>query len=60
MSGFWQIYAGYCPLVTVYFNNIQINKWRDFKDKRHFSTLNLGMAATEIGKVYIVSLDKSV
>ena len=39
ISEFWKIYTGCCPLLNVYFNNMQINRWRSFKVKDTFFTL---------------------
>ena len=65
ISGFWQIYAGCCPLHNVYFNDMQINRWWNFKDKGNLFTLNLPMT-TKIRRIsllrtfFFISLDKSV
>ena len=64
ISGFWQIYAGCCPLHNVYFNDMQTNRWQNFKDIGHLFTVNLPMAATKIHNIFLehffISLDKSV
>ena len=52
--GLWQIYAGCCPLHNVYFNDIQINRWRNFKDKGHLFTLNLPMTDTKIRRISLL------
>ena len=61
ISGFRQIYAG---CIHVYFNDMQINRWHNFKDKGHLFTLNLPMT-TKIHRIslrtfFFISLDKSV
>ena len=43
ISGFRQIYTGCYPLHNIYFNDMQINRWQNFKDKGHLFTLNLPM-----------------
>ena len=48
ISGFRQVYAGCCPLHNVYFNDIQINRWRNFKDQGHLFTSSLLMTTTKI------------
>ena len=53
ISGFQQIYAGCCPLHNVYFNDMQINRWRNFKDKGHLFTLNLPMT-TKIRRISLL------
>ena len=64
ISGFRQIYAGCYPLHNVYFNDMQINRWQNFKDKGHIFTLNLMMATkicrTSSQNIFFISLDKSV
>ena len=54
ISGFWQIYTGCCPLHNVYFNDMQINRWQNFKDKGHLFTLNLQMTATKIRRMSLL------
>ena len=54
ISGFRQIYAGCYPLHNVYFNDMQINRWWNFKDKGHPFTLNLGMTATKICRISLL------
>ena len=53
ISGFWQIYAGCYQLHNVYFNDMQINRWRNFKDKGHLFTLNLRMT-TKICRISLL------
>ena len=53
ISGFRQIYAGCYPLHNVYFNDMQINRWRNFKDKGHLFTLNLAMT-TKIRRISLL------
>ena len=57
-------YAGCYPPHNVYFSDMQINRWRNFKDKRHLFTLDLPMT-TKIRRIspliyLFISLDKSV
>ena len=54
ISGFRQIYAGCCPLHNVYFNDMQINRWQNFKDKRHLFTLNLRITTTKIHRISLL------
>ena len=54
ISGFWQIYTGCCPLHNVYFNDMQINRWQNFKDKGHLFTLNLQMTTTKIHRISLL------
>ena len=54
ISGFWQIYAGCCPLHHVYFNDMQINRWQNFKDKGQLFTFNLWMTATKICRLSLI------
>ena len=49
-----QIYAGFCPLHNVYFNDMQINRWQNFKDKGHLFTLNLPMTTTKIRRISLL------
>ena len=65
ISGFWQIYAGCCLLHNVYFDDMEITTWWNFKDKGHPFTLNLPMTTTTICiislfRTFFFSLDKSV
>ena len=53
ISGFRQIYAGCCQL-HVYFNDMQINRWRKFKDKGQLFTLNLPMTTTKIRRISLL------
>ena len=41
-----------CPLHNVYFNDIEINRWR--KDKGHLFTSNLHMSATKIRRISLL------
>ena len=43
-----------CPLHSVYFNDMQINRWQNFKDKGHLFTLNLWMTATKIRRISLL------
>ena len=54
ISGFRQIYAGCYPLHNVYFNDMQINRWQNFKDKGHLFTLNLPMTTTKIRRISLL------
>ena len=51
MSWFWQVYPGCCPLLSVFFNDVQLNSWRSFflKSIRYLSLESV-----------FVSLNKSV
>ena len=66
ISGFRQVYAGCCPLHNVYFNDIQISRWRNFKDQGHLFTSSLLMTTTKVRRIsllrtfFFISLDKSV
>ena len=51
ISVFPQICEGCCPLHNVYFNEMQINRWWNFKDKGHPFTLNLPMTTTKICRI---------
>ena len=53
ISGFWQIYASCCPLHKVYLNDMQINRWWNFKEKGKLSTLNLQMT-TKIRRISLL------
>ena len=55
ISGFRQIYAGCYPLHNVYFNDMQINRWQNFKDKGHLFTLNLPMT-TKICRISLLRM----
>ena len=55
ISRFRQIYAGFCPLHNVYFNDMQINRWQNFKDKGHLFTLNLLMT-TKIRRISLLKI----
>ena len=64
ISIFRQIYAGSYPLHNVYFNDMQINRWQNFKDKGNLFKLILPMT-TKIHRIsflrtfFFISLDKS-
>ena len=49
ISGFRQIYAACCPRY-----DMQINRWRNFKDKGHLFTLNLPMTTTKIRRISLL------
>ena len=61
-----RIYTGCCTLHNFYFNDMQINRWWNFKVKGHLFTLNLQTTATKICIIsllrtfFFISLDKSV
>ena len=62
--GFRQIYAGCFPLHNVYFNDMQISRLPNFKDKRHLFTLDLRWLLKFVEylflELFFISLDKSV
>ena len=39
---------------NVYFNDMQISRWPNFKDEGHFFTLNFQMAATKICRISLL------
>ena len=55
ISGFRQIYTGCYPLHNIYFNDMQINRWQNFKDKMvpYLFTLNLLMT-TKIRRISLL------
>ena len=56
ISGFRQIYAGCYPIHNVYFNDMQINRWQNFKDKGHLFTLNLLMTTKFVKYLFLEHL----